>query len=237
MSSNRIVAAARFDKKGHIYVDMAFLLLEEAVGLKRPMRLQTADVTEVSPNVLERLRDNTRCMHKRVEQHVDLDIRCSTKVAYADLLAQMYRLHGAVEAALSHLDWTGTGIDLQRRRKTHLLRADLSYLEGRDVGPPAACAGGLELRTVTHGFGCLYVVEGSTLGGQQILRHVRRTLDLGPGNGASFFASYGSEVGSMWRAFGEAAKSHCTTELRIGEAVDAAIATFGIFNRELATHS
>lgn len=222
---------------GHIYVDMAELLLEVAVGLRMLMRLQTTCVTEVSPNVLESLRAKTRFMHERVEKHIDLEDRCGTKGAYAVLLAQMYGLHAAVEAALSRLDWTGTGIDLQRRRKTHLLRADLSYLEGRDVGPPSACASGLELRTLTHGFGCLYVVEGSTLGGQQILRHVRRTLDLGPENGASFFASYGSEVGPMWRAFGEAAKSHCTTELRIGEAVDAAIATFGVFNRELAAHS
>lgn len=186
-------------------------------------------LTETSPNILERLRADTRSLHERVEKRVDLPRRCATKQAYRGLLVQMFGLHTAVETVLSHLDWTSTGIDLARRRKTHLIRADLMFLDGQDVFPPPSCDCVPELRTLAEGFGCLYVVEGSTLGGQVILQQLHRTLDMGQANGASFFASYGREVGSMWRAFGVAAKAHCTTEIHIREAVGAAIATFQAF--------
>lgn len=194
-------------------------------------------MTQVSPDILECLRADTRSLHERVEKRVDLPRRCATKQAYRSLLVQMFGLHTAVETVLSRLDWTNTGIDLAQRRKTHLIRADLTFLDGQDMDSAPSCECVPEVRTLAEGFGCLYVVEGSTLGGQMILRQLQRTLELGQGNGASFFASYGREVGSMWRAFGEAAKAHCTTEIRIREAVGAAIATFQAFEGWIGAES
>jgi len=196
-----------------------------------------AHAIEAFHDVLERLRADTRPLHERVEKRIDLSRRCATKDAYRALLVQMFGVHAALETALSRLDWTAVGIDLARRRKTHHICSDLMYLDGQDIGPPPSCDKVPQLRTLAEGFGCLYVVEGSTLGGQVILRHLRQTLDFGPGKGASFFASYGPEVGSMWRAFGDAAKSHCTTEDRIREAVDSAISTFEFFEVELQIRS
>lgn len=186
-----------------------------------------------TPHVLDRLRTDTRSLHERVEKRVDLHRRCATLDAYRGLLERMFGLHAALETALSRLDWTGTGIELARRRKTHLIRADLAALTGAAAELPPPCERAPELRTLAEGFGSLYVVEGSTLGGQLILRHLRRTLALGPDNGASFFASYGPEVGPMWRAFGAAAEAHCTTPARIQGAVDAATSTFEVFEAEL----
>jgi heme oxygenase len=87
-----------------------------------------------------------------------------------------------------------------------------------------------ELGSLAAGFGCLYVLEGSTLGGQVILRHVGSSLGLDASRGASFFASYGRRVGSMWRAFGEAASAHCATEAHCDEALAAATHTFEAFH-------
>jgi heme oxygenase (biliverdin-IX-beta and delta-forming) len=197
------------------------------------MTLASTPMTEASPDVLERLRADTRSLHESVEKRVDLLHRCATKEAYRGLLVQMFGLHAAIETVLSRLDWSAAGIDLARRRKTHLIRADLTFLDGAEAEekaqPPLVGDCVPEARTLAEGFGCLYVVEGSTLGGQVILQQLKKTLNMGQGNGASFFASYGREVGSMWRAFGEAAKSHCTTESRIREAVGAAITTFQAF--------
>jgi heme oxygenase (biliverdin-IX-beta and delta-forming) len=201
------------------------------------MTFPTACATDEFLGVLDRLRADTRSLHARVEKRVDLAHRCATKDAYRGLLVQMFGVHAAIEAVLARLDWTSVGIDLAQRRKTHHIRADLALLDGQEVGPPPLCNDVPQLRTLAEGFGCLYVVEGSTLGGQVIVRHLRQSLDLSPGNGASFFASYGPEVGSMWRAFGDAAKSHCTTEDRIREAVDSAISTFEFFEMELQTRS
>ena len=51
-------------------------------------------------------------------------------------------------------------------------------------------------------FGCLYVIEGATLGGQVITRHLHTHLGLTPACGASFFSGYGAQTGSRWKAVG-----------------------------------
>ena len=58
---------------------------------------------------------------------------------------------------------------------------------------------------LAEALGCAYVLEGSTLGGQLILRHLTRHFgpDARVGN-FTFFRAYGDQVGPMWRAFGEA---------------------------------
>lgn len=52
--------------------------------------------------------------------------------------------------------------------------------------------------------GCFYVLEGSTLGGQLILRHLKRHFADAPVGSFAFFRAYGDEAGPMWRAFGQA---------------------------------
>jgi heme oxygenase (biliverdin-IX-beta and delta-forming) len=44
-------------------------------------------------------------------------------------------------------------------------------------------------------------MEGATLGGQVIGRHLRATLQLTPESGAAFFHSYQDRVGPMWLEF------------------------------------
>jgi heme oxygenase (biliverdin-IX-beta and delta-forming) len=52
--------------------------------------------------------------------------------------------------------------------------------------------------------GAAYVIEGSTLGGQFISRHVERMLGLRDGEGYRYFQSYGSDVPARWQAFRQA---------------------------------
>lgn len=180
------------------------------------------------PRVLmERLREGTRSLHARVETSVDLMGRCSTLDGYRGLLVRMLGLYIPLEAALGRLDWHGTAIDLEERSKLRLLRADLAALGGPDHVPSPTVVP--HLPTLAAGFGCLYVLEGSTLGGQLILRHVSASLGVGAAGGASFFASYGPRLGAMWQSFGRAATAHCEDAPRIEEAVSAAIATFESF--------
>lgn len=49
--------------------------------------------------------------------------------------------------------------------------------------------------------GAAYVLEGSTLGGQIISRHLEETLGLRDGCGYRYFSSYGPDVGAQWKAF------------------------------------
>jgi heme oxygenase len=95
------------------------------------------------------------------------------------------------------------GVDhslLQGRLKTGLLRDDLRFFE--EYGPDLPLCEALpKLESPREVVGALYVMEGSTLGGQMISRHVESTLHLSEGRGYSYFASYGPNVAKRWREF------------------------------------
>ena len=63
---------------------------------------------------------------------------------------------------------------------------------------------------IPEALGCLYVMEGATLGGQIIRRQAASRLGLGPSSGCSFFSAYGEQVGPMWRAFRAALADYAT---------------------------
>ncbi len=59
------------------------------------------------------------------------------------------------------------------------------------------------LTNLSQAFGCLYVMEGSTLGGKFIYKVVKDTLHFEHTTGASFFYGYGADTGAKWKAFGQ----------------------------------
>jgi heme oxygenase len=98
---------------------------------------------------------------------------------------------------------------LEGRRRSPLIAADLEVLGGEvpevDAGEGERWFG--EFLRGDAGerdaafLGAMYVMEGSTLGGQYIARQVEKTLGLAPGRGDAYFRGYGDETGPMWRAF------------------------------------
>ena len=55
------------------------------------------------------------------------------------------------------------------------------------------------MNTAQH-WGCLYVIEGATLGGQIIIKNLNFNLGLTAAAGASFCDGYGAQTGSRWKA-------------------------------------
>lgn len=164
--------------------------------------------------LMARLKEETRPSHDRIERDplsrglvgAELSPRYYTMVLMA-----YYGLYTPMEARLATAaDWHAMGFDMDRRLKAPLLRADLEALGM----PPAAlttaprCAGLPRTPDLPAAIGCLYVLEGSTLGGQLIARHVERTLGYTAGSGGAFFNSYGAEVGPRWKEFKTFAERH-----------------------------
>lgn len=90
------------------------------------------------------------------------------------------------------------------------------------------------LPALPEALGCHYVLEGSTLGGQVISRHLQKTMGVVPGRGGSFFASEGRDMGVMWRAFCRALEAGCPGELEAIRAAGSDVRTFASFTRWLA---
>ena len=91
---------------------------------------------------------------------------------------------------------------LRPRRRGHLLQADLAALGASvdDVARLPLCPVPL-LRDAFEALGSLYVMEGSTLGGQVIMRNVTLRLGFDDRFGCSYFAGHGANTGAMWRSF------------------------------------
>ena len=71
-------------------------------------------------------------------------------------------------------------------------------------------------------------MEGSTLGGQTIARHVERVLELNAGQGDSYFRGHGENTGRMWKEFCQVQQTR-VPDRETGAVVEAAKAMFQVF--------
>ena len=154
--------------------------------------------------ILHEIKDATRTEHAALEATVDIFGRLGSREEYRALLARFWGFYAPMESRLlERPEWGRHDMDIGARRKVPLLVRDLGDL-GASADSVAAlprCAELPESGSFARAMGCLYVLEGATLGGQLISREVRARLGLTPEHGCGFFASYGAEVGPMWRAF------------------------------------
>jgi heme oxygenase len=95
---------------------------------------------------------------------------------------------------------TQPGLDFESRCKSELLRKDL-YTLGRDPDAVPQCQHLPSVDTFPKAIGCLYVLEGSTLGSVFIAESLKKTLRLGDDSGAAYFNAYGGDVRQRWTDF------------------------------------
>lgn len=174
----------------------------------------------------DRLKAATETNHQQLEKQLVLRMKAiSTKPEYAALLQLFYTYFGGLEEQIgrhinaSHLpDYAG-------RRKTEALAADIRALgsapeakaEGDDLPP---------LHNALQAFGALYVIEGSTLGGQIISKMMARQLGLEGDEGLTFFSGYGEHSIPMWNAFKQALNIQAKTPAEEDEVIASADNTF-----------
>jgi heme oxygenase len=181
-----------------------------------------------SLSALAALREATWPCHQRLEKRINFKARLASRADYRAHLEQMWGFHAALEPQL------GSGLldlplgDYPQRRKLRLLESDLQALGAT----PAAlallprCLAVPACEDTAAAFGCAYVLEGATLGGQTLMPLVHTRLGLTPEHGAAFLASYGAAVAAMWRRFGDALERHCPAGPERLRAASAATATF-----------
>ncbi len=184
-----------------------------------------------------RLREATRTDHDNVEEFVGLKDGLLSSIEYTTLLKCYYGFYQPLELELVHLDWRPCSINMSARCKTGWLASDLADL-GLDhheldslprfsTLPPFA--------SLYDGLGALYVLEGATLGGQQIMSRLGPALGISSSHAGRFLSSYGRSTGPMWRSFvcalEEAGRKHDASA-----AIErAARATFANFHEWLVT--
>jgi len=185
-----------------------------------------------SPNLLQLLKAETRPHHERAENVVRLMAPELTVSGYRAHLEALHALHAVLEACVAeHLEASHPELRVSERRKLPLLREDLLAL-GHDEAslarlPPLSRAP--VVAGVPEALGVLYVREGSTLGGQLILRHLLRHFEGTPVGRFAFFRAYGESVGPMWKSFGEALLRACPEPALAPRVIRGAQDTFAAF--------
>lgn len=186
------------------------------------------------PSILTRLRLETCSEHEAVEHMLDL-MGVLTDNTYRQRLVQFYGFYSPLEAALQtrcamqrggcHLEDSQLAMLLPRLHKSLLLRQDLHHL-GISIVGLAPCRALPPIQTPAQVLGCLYVLEGATLGGRMITQHVQATLGITPTTGGSFFDGYAGQTGRMWNAMRQTLLSAAVDIQSENAMVGSAVATF-----------
>lgn len=159
-------------------------------------------------DVLRRLRAGTAEEHEHLERTLDLLDPGLERSRLTDVLDRMHGFWTAAEVGLDR--WAdrhprdAAALDWVRRRRAGLFAADLAVLGATptDDAPLLPAVTGTDAA-----LGRLYVLEGSTLGGVFIDRHLAALPQLA-GVRLRAFSPYGSETGAMWAAFRRATRAH-----------------------------
>ncbi|MFD3443561.1 biliverdin-producing heme oxygenase [Microbacteriaceae bacterium 4G12] len=181
-----------------------------------------------------RLRRETASLHAQVEAATGLPGSVRDRGQYVALLQRLHGFHSAVESRLGQADWAEhwdrLGIDLASHGRAGLLAQDLDAL-GAPAPRPAEHLRGID--SFPCALGCLYVTEGSSLGGRIIGPAIRSTVGDVP---TGFFESSGRQHPSPWRTVTRALRRFGDEDGDAAAVVQGARHTFLAFERQVAEH-
>jgi heme oxygenase (biliverdin-IX-beta and delta-forming) len=187
--------------------------------------------------ILEQLKAATRPHHEAMERDPLSRSLLAPAISRADYLQvlQVYLgFYAPLEAVLfSRPEWAQLGFATERRHKTPLLLRDLRALGASTTSATDVphCTDLPPITSLGAALGCMYVLEGATLGGQLIARHLGATLGLTPERGSAFFNSYGAELGPRWKEFRALLEAQAATPAAREQSIATASATFSAMQR------
>ena len=187
---------------------------------------------DVASSIMAELKSATRAQHEATETLVGFQEAIRDLLSYRHLLEKFHGFYAPTEQQLAQVTALEKAVpDFPARRKTQLLRDDLKDLGG-DASRLPLCRDLPALSNVAEAIGCLYVLEGATLGGQILSRQAKGALAITPQHAGRFFSSYGPQVGSMWKRFSQSADTYCDSHPKERSVIiQSAIGTFSALSR------
>lgn len=190
---------------------------------------------------LQQLRSKTALSHQLIEQNSlsqSLMSQNVTMTQYAQYLKSMYGFVYGFEKRVFPLLKHYQLLQIDDRRKSHLIQADLALLNHTAAQP----YGNDELfsihyQTAAAALGGMYVLEGSTLGGQIISRHLSKVLGDSVTGKTTYLSAYNGQTGSMWKVFLQLLCEAGATTAIEDEIIESAVNTFSLLNNCLLEHS
>ena len=202
----------------------------------------------VTQSIMARLRAETRPQHDATEAipfSAAIVAGSLPLASYAAQLAAYVPVHVALEGAIASANHRALAhVWDPGMRRVDLLRADLGALGFAETSMPEST------RAASHAFGAwieevartdpvallgiLYVLEGSTLGGAFLRKHLAAAYSLTDA-GLRYYSPYGSHPKPHWVAFSARMNELDLTDAEADAVVEAASATFDRIGRILVS--
>ena len=187
--------------------------------------------------ILKRLKLATSACHTALEDQLPLMNDDLSLSSYSQFVGRFFSFYAPLESQLMvSPHWRSLAFDYTARQKTPRLMLDLLALgsSSAELAATPRCTNLPGLTTPEDLLGCLYVIEGATLGGRIITRQLHTQLGLTPESGGAFFDGYGAQTGSNWKAFCTMLSNHA--DLHADENRHAAIVAGANRTFETLTH-
>lgn len=150
--------------------------------------------------MLSTLKEETKEFHSNVEKVLVTKLKnISSMSEYESLLAQLYYFYEPIEKHLPSLITEDVIPDIKKRKHVPFLKLDLEKLNHEFKSKPHRFIE--NINSLSYALGVLYVIEGSTLGGQVITGMLKKQLNLTDNSILAYYNSYGDNTFAMWNAF------------------------------------
>lgn len=154
------------------------------------------------------LRTETAQNHKTLESLMFVNEIMNNSLSidqYKKLLTINYIIHQKLENELANMldSAIAEQLEMKDRLKLNALTKDLDYWNINSLTLPELA---FELfvpeKNIAEVLGALYVLEGATLGGNVIKRHILANPNFkNHENGLNYYGVYGEELGTKWKNF------------------------------------
>ncbi|KAA0989902.1 biliverdin-producing heme oxygenase [Dyadobacter aurulentus] len=152
---------------------------------------------------IKTLRKETAESHQNLEDNPLSKALLDPDVTLADYQAYLSKLYGVTVVCEKQVfpELASVLPDLSERYKAHLIEKDLLATGLTDAQIQALPVHHFHFSRRSEAIGIMYVLEGSTLGGKIIYKHIHEKLGFTPESGAAYFWGYGTQTGTLWKSF------------------------------------
>lgn len=187
------------------------------------------------PDILDRLRAETRPQHDRLEEVAASDKLADgtlTAKEYEKLLEANYIAHRQLEGAVRRVE--GMAELVEDRQKLPWLEQDLQqanidpdrvWQQQKDQLPR------LDLQNRHQALGAQYVMEGATLGGVVILKALNQHPQLQTHQPFHYYGCYGGDTGRQWNGFKQLLRQQVETPEQEEEVLLGCRSAYEIFEK------
>jgi len=176
------------------------------------------------------LRQQTAESHQKLEDNYLSKAILNASVTQAEYQNYLAGLYGLTIACEDQVFPSVKQVvpQIEKRYKSGKIIEDLSFTGYSDLKIDELPYYEYTFSTVAEALGIMYVLEGSSLGGRILYKHINQHLGLDSENGAAYFWGYGTETGPMWKSFISSVAQYVAENNAGQQIIDSAIKTFNI---------